>query len=102
MSFLLSFLVITAVFALLYKYVPDTPVAWWDVWLGAFVTALLFNLGKFLIGQYLGHSATTSSYGAAGALVVLLLWVYFGPDHSAGGRVHPPPAQLGLEPHHLA
>jgi membrane protein len=76
-SFFFSFLVITLVFALLYKYVPDVPVTWRDVWIGAIVTALLFNLGKFLIGQYLGHSATASTFGAAGALVVLLLWIYY-------------------------
>lgn len=76
-NFAFAFAVLTLVFALLFKYLPDTPVAWRDVWVGALVTSLLFNLGRFLIGQYLGHSATASTFGAAAALVVLLLWVYY-------------------------
>src|ERR671918_1381025 len=69
--------VITVLFALIFKFLPDAEIAWRDVWLGAFVTAVLFSLGKFLIGLYLGNSAVASSFGAAGSLVLLLLWVYY-------------------------
>jgi membrane protein len=73
----ISFIVFTALFALLYKVVPDLPVDWGDVWIGAAVTSLLFSLGKFLIGFYLGKAAVGSAYGAAGSLVVFLAWVYY-------------------------
>lgn len=76
-SFIISFGVITLLFAMIYKLLPDVKIAWSDVWIGALVTALLFTLGKFLIGLYLGHSEVASSYGAAGALIVILLWVYY-------------------------
>jgi membrane protein len=69
--------VITILFALIFKFLPDAEIAWRDVWLGAFVTALLFSLGKFLIGLYLGNSAVASSFGAAGSLVLLLVWIYY-------------------------
>lgn len=69
--------IITGFFALIFKILPDAEVAWNDVWLGAFVTALLFSIGKLLIGLYLGSSAIASSFGAAGSLVLLLLWVYY-------------------------
>jgi membrane protein len=69
--------VITLLFALIYKVLPDAEIAWRDVWLGAFVTAVLFSLGKFLIGLYLGNSAVASSFGAAGSLVLLLVWIYY-------------------------
>ncbi len=71
--------VITAMFALIFKYLPDAhpPVAWKDIWFGAFLTAVLFTLGKFAIGLYLGRSSLASAYGAAGSLVVLLVWVYY-------------------------
>jgi membrane protein len=69
--------VITILFALIYKFLPDAEIAWRDVWLGAFVTAVLFSLGKTLIGIYLGNSAVASSFGAAGSLVLLLLWIYY-------------------------
>jgi len=74
---LISFLVITLLFAMIYKILPDVQIAWRDVWLGAMVTALLFTVGKFLIGLYLGNSSVASTYGAAGSFVVLLLWVYY-------------------------
>jgi membrane protein len=77
LNFIISFGVITVLFALIFKVVPDVEIAWGDVWIGALVTALLFTLGKFAIGLYLGNSAVTSTYGAAGALVVILLWVYY-------------------------
>lgn len=76
-NFIVSFGVITLLFATIYKILPDVEIAWRDVWIGAAVTALLFTIGKFLIGLYIGHSAVASSYGAAGALVVILLWVYY-------------------------
>lgn len=77
LEFVVSLGVITLLFALIYKFLPDTAIAWRDVWAGAFVTALLFNLGRFAIGFYLGGSATASVYGAAGSLVILLLWIYY-------------------------
>ncbi len=77
LDFFLSFGVITVLFALIYKVLPDVKIGWSDVWLGAIVTALLFVLGKTLIGLYLGNSTIGSTYGAAGSLVVLLLWVNF-------------------------
>jgi len=68
---------ITAVFAMIYKWMPRTHVAWRDVWIGALITALLFTVGKTLIGLYIGRSAVASVFGAASSLVVLLLWVYY-------------------------
>ena len=76
-NFLLSFAVITLLFAMIFKVLPDTEVAWGDVWIGAGVTALLFTIGKMLIGLYLGKSSVASTYGAAGSLVVVLVWVYY-------------------------
>ena len=72
-----SLVVITVLFAMIYKILPDTRVAWRDVWLGALVTSLLFTLGKFAIGFYLAKASVASSYGAAGSVVILLLWVYY-------------------------
>jgi membrane protein len=76
-SGLVSFAIITLLFALIYKVLPDTRVAWSDVWMGAAVTSLLFSLGKLGIGLYLGKSSVASTYGAAGSFAVLLLWVYY-------------------------
>lgn len=73
----LSFIVLTVLFALIYKLLPDTKLEWRDTWLGAAVTSLLFGVGKLLIGLYIGHSSVASTYGAAGSLVVLLVWVYY-------------------------
>lgn len=73
----ISFAIITVLFAMIFKFMPQAKVAWRDVWVGAVVTALLFELGKFLIGLYVGKSAVASSYAAAGSLVVVLLWVYY-------------------------
>jgi membrane protein len=67
----------TLLFAMIYKYVPRETITWGDVWIGAVVTAVLFTVGKFLIGIYLGKSSFNSAYGAAGSLVVLLLWIYY-------------------------
>ena len=72
-----SFGVITLLFALIFKMLPDAQIAWRDVWLGAAVTALLFTVGKFFIGLYLGNKSFGSTYGAAGSLLILLLWVYY-------------------------
>ena len=77
LNLIISIGVITVLFALIFKFLPDAEIAWRDVWLGAFVTALLFSLGKFLIGLYLGNSTVGSSFGAAGSLVLLLLWIYY-------------------------
>jgi membrane protein len=72
-----SFLVITLLFAMIFKLLPDTYVAWRDVWVGALLTAVLFTIGKFFIGLYLGKAAVGSAYGAAGSLAVLLIWIYY-------------------------
>jgi membrane protein len=76
-DFLVSFVITTTLFALIYKIMPRVKVAWADVWIGAAVTALLFTIGKFLIGLYIGKSGLTSGFGAAGSLVVMLAWVYY-------------------------
>ena len=72
-----SLLVLTFVFALFFKYVPDAEISWRDVWLGGLLTAVLFTLGKTAIGVYLGQASVGSAYGAAGSMVVLLVWVYY-------------------------
>jgi membrane protein len=74
---LISLAIITGLFSLIFKVVPDVEIRWRDVWVGAAVTALLFTIGKLLIGLYLGKSSLTSSYGAAGSLVALIVWVYY-------------------------
>ena len=74
---LLSFVIITFMFAVIYKLLPDVKIAWRNVWTGAAVTAVLFTIGKTLIGLYLGRSTVASVYGAAGSLIVILLWVYY-------------------------
>jgi membrane protein len=76
-GFLVSFAVIAVLFAMMFKWLPDTAVAWHDVWLGAVLTALLFELGKFLIGLYIGKQGLESTFGAAASLVVVLIWVYY-------------------------
>jgi membrane protein len=74
---LLSFAVVTALFALVYKILPRVAIAWRDVWIGAAVTALLFAIGKFAVGVYIGKAGVASSFGAASTLAVLLVWVYY-------------------------
>ena len=74
---LVSFVLITVLFAVIFRFLPDTQVAWSDVWVGSALTSLLFGAGKHLIGLYLGHSSLASVYGAAGSLVVLIVWVYY-------------------------
>ncbi|MEP7355826.1 MAG: YihY/virulence factor BrkB family protein [Anaerolineales bacterium] len=76
-NFVISYAVITLLFALMFKYMPDAKIAWTDVWIGAAITALLFTIGKSLIGLYLGRASTGAAYGGAGALVILLLWIYY-------------------------
>ncbi len=93
---LVSFAVVTVLFAFIFRFLPDTRPEWRDVWSGAAFTSLLFVLGKFALGLYLGKSAVGSSYGAAGSLVVMLVWIYwsanilfFGAEftqvHASGG-----------------
>lgn len=76
-NFVVSFGVTTLLFALIYKVLPDVKFAWHDVWMGATVTALLFTVGKWLLGLYLGNQTLSSAYGAAGSLVVLLIWIFY-------------------------
>lgn len=76
-NFVVSLGVITVLFALIFKVVPDVEIQWRDVWIGAAVTALLFTLGKFGLGLYLGRASVASPYGAAGSLIVLVIWVYY-------------------------
>ncbi|HET9909698.1 MAG TPA: YihY/virulence factor BrkB family protein [Anaerolineales bacterium] len=76
-NLIISIAVISVLFAMIYKYLPDAEIPWKYIWPGAFATAILFSLGKLLIGLYLGNSAVASSFGAAGSLVLLLVWVYY-------------------------
>jgi membrane protein len=76
-NFVISFCVITFLFGMIFKLLPDVRVVWRDVWLGAALTSLLFTAGKGVIGLYLGRAAIGSAYGAAGSLVVVMLWVYY-------------------------
>lgn len=107
-----SLSVTTLLFGMIYRALPDVRLAWRDVWTGAFVTALLFSIGKFLIGLYLGQSSVASSYGAAGSIVVLLVWVYYSAqvillgaeftrvyaEHRHGGA-NPPPYGAAIPAH---
>jgi membrane protein len=72
-----SLVIITLLFAMVYKMLPSVTIAWRDVWVGAAVTSLLFTVGKLLIGLYLGNSGVGSAYGAAGSVLVILVWVYY-------------------------
>ena len=76
-NFLVSFFVVTFLFAMIFKFLPEIKIAWKDVWLGAAVTSVLFSLGKFLIGLYLGRSEVGNTFGAAGSLAILLIWIYY-------------------------
>lgn len=73
----ISFAVTAFLFGMAFKVLPDVPVKWRDVWLGGFITALLFTAGKSVIGLYLGRSALSSTYGAAGSMIILLVWIYY-------------------------
>jgi membrane protein len=106
-DFALSFGAITVLFALIFRYVPAARAAWRNVWIGAAVTALLFVIGKFLTGLYLGKAAVGSAYGAAGSLVVVIVWVYysamiflFGAEFThamdSGGKPRPPGSDNSL------
>ena len=110
-NLLLGFALTTAMFALIYKVMPRVHIEWRDVWIGAAVTALLFTLGRQLIGLYIGRSGVTSGFGAAGSLVVVLLWVYysaqiflFGAEFTAvfantfGSRKHRPRPTVAAVP----
>jgi membrane protein len=74
---LFSIVFITVLFAMIFKILPDVQIPWSDVWVGSFMTAILFTIGKFLIGFYIGKSVTASAYGAAGSLVVIVAWIYY-------------------------
>jgi membrane protein len=77
LDLVVSFAFVTALFAMIYKFLPDVRIQWRDVWIGAALTSFLFTIGKLLIGLYLGSSGVTSTYGAAGSLITVLLWVYY-------------------------
>jgi membrane protein len=76
-NFVLNFVLTAVLFAMMFKWLPEARLAWRDVWIGAAVTAALFSVGRYLIGLYLGRAAVGSTYGAAGAFVVLLVWIYY-------------------------
>ncbi len=113
-----TLLLMTLLFALLFKFVPQTSIEWGDVWTGAIVTAILFTLGKFLMGLYLGTIGVNSAYGAAGSLVIFIVWVYysaqifllgaeftraFAERHGSRARRGPPqPLRMGRRPRTLA
>ncbi len=77
LNFVVSLIVIAVLFAIAYKYIPDVEVAWKDVTIGAIVTSILFAIGKWVLGLYLGRSGFASAYGAAGSIVIILAWVYY-------------------------
>jgi membrane protein len=76
-NFVLPFVVITLLFALMFKFIPDAKIAWRDVWLGAVITSLLFNIGKTIIGLYLARSNPASAFGAAASIVLIFVWIYY-------------------------
>ena len=109
-DFLISLAVVAVLFAMIFKILPNTEVRWHDVWIGAVGTALLFALGQFLIGLYLGKSSISSSYGAAGSVIIVLLWIYysgcilfFGAEFTkiyareCGGGIKPAPDAVPIE-----
>jgi membrane protein len=111
LNFVISFGVITVLFAMMFKLLPDARIAWSDVWIGAAITALLFTIGKLLIGLYLGKSDVGSAYGAAGSLVIVLVWVYyssqillFGAEftqvyaNTSGARIVPTDQAIATDP----
>ena len=77
LNFVISLGIITTLFTMIFKFLPDVKIAWRDAWLGGFITAVLFNVCKHLIGIYIGRSSLSSVYGAMGSLVILLVWVYY-------------------------
>ena len=115
MNFAFSFLVVTGLFALIFKVLPDAKVAWRDVWIGAALTSALFTIGKFALGVYLGKSNVASAYGATGSLVLVLLWVYYSAQillygaeftqvyaNRVGERIVPTPDAKVTDPHKAA
>jgi len=76
-NFVISFGIITLLFAMMFKVLPDAKIAWRDVWIGSILTSFLFTIGKFLIGLYLGKSSFSSAYGAVGSVLIIILWVYY-------------------------
>ncbi len=108
LNLVVSFAVITGLFAMIYKFMPRASIPWRDVWVGSGVTAMLFTIGKFLIGLYLGKTNMASGFGAAGSLVILLVWIYysaqifllgaeftwvFAQRHGSLAKKHLPPAE---------
>jgi membrane protein len=77
LNFLLSYIGVAVLFGLIFRFVPEAKVRWVNVWLGALATALFFTIGKTLIGLYLGKSSLGSAYGAAGSVIVVIVWVYY-------------------------
>lgn len=75
--FIFDFAVVVLLFAMIFKFLPDVEIQWRDVWIGAVITAILFGIGKWLLGLYLGSGAAGSAYGAASSLITLLLWIYY-------------------------
>ncbi|HZF78439.1 MAG TPA: YihY/virulence factor BrkB family protein [Rubrivivax sp.] len=114
LNFVVSLLLMTAIFAQIFKWLPRVRLAWRDVWIGAAITSLLFTVGKTLIGYYIGRSAIASTFGAAASLVVLLVWVYYSAQifllgaeftrayamryGSQRGRMEPPPSEQARVP----
>jgi len=109
-GFIVSLAIIAALFAAIFKVLPDVTITWRDVWIGAGITAILFTAGKFLIAIYLGHSGAASSYGAAGSFVLVVLWIYysamillFGAEFTAvwsevySGAVQPKPGAVRVD-----
>jgi membrane protein len=76
-NFVLSFAIVTLLFALMFKFLPDAKIAWRDVWVGALITAVLFTVGKYAIGLYLGQAGVATPFGAAGSLVAFVVWIYY-------------------------
>jgi membrane protein len=76
-NLVVSFAVITLLFAMMFKWLPDTLIDWYDVWLGAILTTTFFEIGKFAIGFYIGKQGLESTYGAAASIIVVLIWVYY-------------------------
>jgi membrane protein len=114
-NFLFAFLLVTLLFAMIYKILPSARIAWRDVLIGSVVTAALFSIGKFAIGLYLGNSAIASSYGAAGSVILVLVWVYYSAQifllgaeftkvyaHRYGSRRGMPVPHAGSAPHEPA
>src|SRR5579864_7344089 len=105
MTALISFAGIFVLIALIFRYVPDVPLRWRDVWQGALATAVLFTIGKVLLGLYLGKAAVGSAYGAAGSLIVVIVWVYyfamifyFGAEYTRMHTVGPAPGPAKKNP----